>query len=615
MRPTLAQLDSWAPDTATAAGETAQRIAGIIDAALDAVADAVASATEWRGLARTAAAHRVYDEHDHADEVRNVLQQIADEAADASTDLGHARQYVLREARSATADGFLVSDTGDVRPPTPEHASAARTIEYRIQSGLDAVDEFDERYGAALESLIADLASMTRGQREVVLPGSGARDPDDAVAALRALSPARRRETIGAMTPDDVRALIQADPATVGNLDGVPFEVRATANEITIRNALAHELRRTGGADTPKSLMLNDLLRQRDSPTAPGRTGQDGSPDPALAGPVDGMTERTFIAFEDTEHGSVIEMVGAFGPRTRNATVYIPGTGTNLASSRDNQRAAWNLAQRTGGPVFFYLDGDLPQRVGYEPIVDDLGHGRLPDLPSVMQGTAVDTRFAREMAPRLVDFGRELDAEVARHAPGAATTFIGHSYGGSVLGTAEQLGLRADRVIYASSAGTGIYDGGWHNPNPDVQRFSMTAPGDPIQEIQAFPGNPHGGDPDSAPGVTRLDTGYYGDGREVAGPRAHGDYWNDPESTAFRNLVAVITGNAPSGYVHRGPDAVIPHLLADELRERGVPLRPGTSGRGPYLDLPGPLPDLALPRLPGLRLPRLPLPDLPLTLG
>ncbi|GAA1480351.1 alpha/beta hydrolase [Gordonia sinesedis] len=606
MRPTIDQLRAWATDSVADAGAAATRIAGVLDRALDAVTAASTADPDWHGRTHDAAQRAVDAERDHADQVRNVVQQIADEAADAGTDLAHARTYVLREVDAAVADGYVVSATGRVSGGADGHREAASSVEFRIQRGLDVVDEFDERYGAILESLATDLAASAGRRRDIGMPG-GRRDADDVVARLRTLTPTRRRELLSHMTSDDIRALIQADPQTIGNLNGVPFEIRAEANEINIRNALARERRASGGRDTAKSRMLTELLRQHDDPAIRQRP-----PGLARPRPDDGKIERRFIAFQDTENGRIIEMVGSFGAQTHNATVYIPGTGTTLATSAANHRAAWNLAQRTRGPVFFYLDGDLPQRIGYESLLDDLSRGRPPDLSRAVHGTAVDPRFAREMAPRLVDFGRELDTEIGRHAPGAATTFIGHSYGGSVLGTAEQLGLRADRVLYASSAGTGVLDGGWHNPNPAVQRYSMTAPGDVIHEVQAFGANPHGGDPDSAPGLIRLDTGFYGDGRPVAGPSAHGDYWNDPDSTAFRNMVKVITGGRPEPYVYREPDAPLAQLATTELREHGVPLRPGTPGRGPYVDLPQPLPDLPIPRLPTA--PRLRLPDLPLTL-
>ena len=53
---------------------------------------------------------------------------------------------------------------------------------------------------------------------------------------------------------------------------------------------------------------------------------------------------------------------------------------------------------------------------------------------------------------------------------------------------------------------------------------------------------PHGADPDEMPGVIRLATGHYDDGRLVAGPAAHSDVINEP-CDAWRNILAVITGD------------------------------------------------------------------------
>ena len=206
------------------------------------------------------------------------------------------------------------------------------------------------------------------------------------------------------------------------------------------------------------------------------------------------------------------------------------------------------------------MDGDLPQ-------------GLYPDLTG--DDDAFDTTPATQMAPGLVEFGRDLDRTLAAVAPDAATTYIGHSYGGAVVGTAEQLGLNADRVIYASSAGTGVLDGPWRNPNPDVQRFSLTAPGDPVHFSQSLGGTQHGGDPDSTPGVRRLDTGFYGSderrGEVVWGPDGHGNYWNYPLSGAFENMVKVVRGEDPSDYVYRAPD----HVPVGPAPEPPMILAPG----------------------------------------
>lgn len=265
--------------------------------------------------------------------------------------------------------------------------------------------------------------------------------------------------------------------------------------------------------------------------------------------------ERTFLAFENTPHGNMIEILGTIGPNTRNVAVYVPGTNSNLKGSQTNHNSAWNLADQSDGPVILYMDGQLPGGGLIDQYVDPND-----------DNDAMDTTLAKRMAPDLVAFGHELDRTLGVTAPDAKTTFIGHSYGGSVVGTAEQLGLNADRVIYASSAGTGTLDNQpWTNPNPNVERYSLTAPGDPIQNFQGM-ATQHGGDPDTTPGVTRLDTGYYSKnnpdhpGELVAGMEGHGEYWNDPKSDAFQNMVKVIKGEQPTGYVDRGPDTVAGNL-------------------------------------------------------
>jgi hypothetical protein len=74
-----------------------------------------------------------------------------------------------------------------------------------------------------------------------------------------------------------------------------------------------------------------------------------------------------------------------------------------------------------------------------------------------------------------------------------------------------------------------------------VQRFSMTAPGDWIEVVQGMALSPHGADPDSMPGVVRLQTGRRLDGSLMAGPDAHSAVLNEP-SDAWHNILTVITG-------------------------------------------------------------------------
>lgn len=586
MSPTISLLRSWSTDSMTAAGDAAQSAAATLDAALDATARAFDGAMLWRGATHDAAHVRVTQERDHADEVRNVLNQIADEAKDAAADIAHARDYVLRQVASALAQGFTVSDTGEVsrvgnsaEDDSADDDSAendkASSLQAQIQHGLNTVGAYDTDYGSRIADLASDLATMVNGQPDVRLPDGTYTDADDLVRRLSMMRPTEIRATLEAMSPSDVRRLVAADPIAMGRLDGVPFPLRANANEVNIRNALADE-RQAGRGNGPRAKRLIEFLRQIPDPRQAA-----GFDDPRAGdGADDHLVERSFIVFDNTENGHFIEMIGQLAPGTPNAAVYVPGTGTNMNDSTSNTKSAWNLSKRTGGPVFVYADGDLPQKVGYEgwpTVVSDalaggavggraLGPagivpgavlGSVSAVASSVNDSALDPQLARDMAPGLVGFSHALDAEIEATCPGAKTTYIGHSYGGSVVGSAEQLGLRADRVIYASSAGTGVFDTPWSNR--DVERYSLTAPGDLIQASQSLPGNPHGADPDTAEGVIRMDTGFYGEHNSekhglVQGLKGHGEYWNDPDSDAFENMAKVVRGETPTPYVERAAD-------------------------------------------------------------
>ena len=83
--------------------------------------------------------------------------------------------------------------------------------------------------------------------------------------------------------------------------------------------------------------------------------------------------------------------------------------------------------------------------------------------------------------------------------------------------------------------------------HPGVERFSMTAPGDPIALVQGqqLGGIGHGADPDLLHGVTRLETGYMRAGDpssgRIDGPWSHSGVFTEG-STAWRNILDAMTG-------------------------------------------------------------------------
>ncbi|CCF64340.1 alpha/beta hydrolase [Nocardia cyriacigeorgica] len=560
MRPTISQLEGWNIEGLHNAAEAARKNADILFTSVNDASRAMSAAGEWHGQTKDAAGRRIDEEVDHGYEVRNVLLRIADDAEDAYQGMKHARAYVLDQKKHAVDAGFTVHDDGKVTHDDPEKEGDAGVIQINISSGLDELERLDNQYGTTLNDALTDLGAMRDGQQDITMPDGTQLDPDALVTQLASMSPDQRATVIAGLSPEAQRQLVIAAPEKLGNMNGVPFTMRIDANEINIRNALTTEKQKPEqDQDKDRINQLEAMLAPMPNPhgagvlnSEPQATGADGTP-------RRDMVDRKYVMFSTEGNGRMIEMVGEMKADAPGVGVYVPGTSTNLNDSSPNHTAAWNLADQTGGPIFLYMEGDFPQ-----------------SLASPTDG-APSPKFAAEMAPKLVDFGREVDREVAAHSPGTPVSYVGHSYGGSIVGSAEQLGLRADRVIHASSAGTGVFEGNWNNPNPNVQRYSMTAPGDIIGVVQSYPdeglrlpggiqtpGNPHagnplGGDPDEIPGVTRLDTGYYGTefdghkaGEVVFGPDGHGKYWDDPKSDAFKNIVGVIKGTEVTEYVERG---------------------------------------------------------------
>ncbi len=554
MRPTIPQLDGWNLAGLQRTADAARANADVVSASVDDCSRAVSALGSWHGHTRDAAGRRIDEEVDHGYEVRTVLLRIADAAADAHLGLNHARTYVLGQRDLAVGQGFSVEPDGRVSHPDPDKEGAAGVFQLNLFGGLDEIERLDNQFGTSLKESLADLTAMRDGQPDVTLPDGTVRDPDAVAVQLAAMSADERAAFLSGLSPEAQRQLVIAAPEKLGNLNGVPFAMRVEANEIVIRNALTTE-KAKADPDESRVKQLEAMLAPIPNPEGTGTLDTTA----AAATPRLDMVDRKFVMFSTEGNGRMIEMLGEMKAGAPGVGVYVPGTSTNLNGSGSNHVAAWNLADKTGGPVFLYMEGDFPQ-----------------SLTSLSDG-APSPRFAADMAPRLVEFGREIDREVGTSMPGTPVTYVGHSYGGSIVGSAEQLGLRADRILHASSAGTGVFDTGWNNPNPDVQRYSMTAPGDLIGVVQSYPeggltvpggiqlpGNPHasealGGDPDEAPGVIRLDTGFYGSARDgheagevIFGTDGHGGYWNDPRSTAFENIAGVIAGTGATAYVERG---------------------------------------------------------------
>jgi uncharacterized protein YukE len=522
-RPTVAQGQAWNPDALRAAADEWDAAATDVQSRVDEVVRGIDRTRDvWTGSAAQAARAHGGTIASAAALATRCLIAAAVAARDGAAQMSSARDDLLASVAAARAAGCTVADDGVVSGAGTSSLLVTLTggstpvtadvLSSRIVAALD-------RLGAADSDTALDIAEALNPahspKADTVPAGSWPVPEADVVAGWSAIGQDRIAQQIAAMTPEQRQRLVDDFPKQVGNTDGVPWDMRVAANRTNIAQAIADERRGNAPGSQGRVAFYQGLLAEVDDPARSGR-----------------RVDRQIIAFDPTR-ASLIELNGDLAA-ARSVAVMVPGLNTTIEDSAANTRTARRFVSATRGEVaaITYLGGPFPRGGTIASGVVD----------------ATDPRYALEMAPRLVAFSEDVDRTVDATGRDIPVTYIGHSYGGSIMGTAEVFGLTADRTLYlaAAGAGVGVDDpSDWHNRNPDVLRFSMTAPGDFIELVQGSPTSPHGADPDEMAGVIRLSAGEYDDGRPMAGPLAHTDIVNAP-SDSWRNILAVITGDSPT---------------------------------------------------------------------
>jgi hypothetical protein len=518
----VSDAQAWQPDSLHEAAASWQAAATDVHAYVEMAVQGVGATHDvWTGSAAEAARADVLAVGRTSDALARAMVLAAVAARDAAGQIASARTAVLDLVSASEAAGFAVSDDGTVSVHDAPAALLvalsggdeglahelltlrAQELTTQLVGALDRLAAADADAADDIEEAFAEPVS--RAAATVPAANSSA-DFGDMVAGWPVTSQDRIAEQIAALSPEQRDRLVTDFPRQVGNTDGVPWELRVVANRTNIAQAILDE------PDPVRTAFYRTLLGEVDDPAGGGR-----------------RIDRQIVAF-DPARASLVELNGDLAA-ARSVAVLVPGMNTTIEGSAADTATARRFVAATGGDVaaLTYLGGPFPRGNLVSGVID-----------------AASPRYALDMAPRLVAFSEDVDRTVdaAAGAP-VPVTYIGHSYGGSILGTAEAMGLTADQTLYVAAAGAGVGvddPGDWHNRNPAVVRFSMTAPGDLIQAVQGIPGGPHGADPDEMEGVIHLATGYYDDGRVMAGWQAHSDVLNAP-SDSWRNILAVITGD------------------------------------------------------------------------
>ena len=307
----------------------------------------------------------------------------------------------------------------------------------------------------------------------------------------------------GGLSAVDQQAHLHYQPAALADMQGLPAEVRHEAN-MQVLQADADD-----GADRQGAQALLDRIEQSwNGPEGerihlldyqpPGRDGEDA---------------RVVASVGNPDHAD-------------NIAVYVPGTGSDLGNfggsldRADDLRAQSEMVPGSGDTVTIaWLGYDAPDNI---PL-------------------AVGSGYATDGAPDLQAFTQGLNDTNAD----ARVTVIGHSYGSTVVGTADALdggGLGVDDIIamgspgmgYEQSSNVGFFDnimiGDVDEMNIDAAHFWAGANSNDVVTYTEV----HGNSPvDWSFGGQRIATG------DLSG---HSSYW-DNGSESMRNQAYIITGN------------------------------------------------------------------------
>ncbi len=422
----------------------------------------------------------------------------------------------------------------------------------QLAAFLERHPDIAHRLGGDTMPPVGTLPPGPEAALAAVLVASNDLPPKQRIAAIRAY--------FASLTPDQSRQLALLYPGVVGNLDGAPLPDRMAANRVQIAVALDDELTKRAEIDADVARMggLQQWWAQANHGGWVDYVARFHDPQSALQSNARRIDYYNNLLYEQVDNpvqrpgvpakvghqilyldprgdGKIAEMWGPIDTDTQHVAVFVPGTTVNVDAFGDYSHKMSRLAKDdpTGGTT----------------TVTWLGM----DTPDAIIANAPDPSYAEAGGPALRDFMWGLDV------PGTAdSTVIGHSYGGATVGVADRVGLETNRVLMIESAGAGrdVFSiGDYHEAQTGrrIDHYTMTAPGDIIWVSQNAPapmqdatGIGHGGNPQTMPGFTVLDTGYFDDdgvtyGKRIEGVSSHTEVLT-PGSIAWNNMSDVVRG-------------------------------------------------------------------------
>ena len=547
MRPTLTLLGDWNPASlAVSADEltvTVRRYRSEVTAGCERV-----RSTDWSGLVVDAACERADRELRSATALSAEMDRIAAALQAGAGTLAAARAAVFAVVDESRQAGLFVDDTGRVTAPPPAWLGAVPTLAAVVAVAFAVLARVQqERLSAALDAVDAadrDLAAALRR--------TGSSDTDRPPAPS-GFTPEQNCRYWSTLRPAQQRAAVDEYPDRLGNLDGIPGQVRDEINRSRLaadRRTLEERIAQLRAAEPDGDPRGSAAIRARAEFTATrDRLAELDAVARSIADPG-----RRLLVYRNEPRLRAAVAVGDVDTADHVA-VFTPGVDSTVGG--DLERYADDAAvlgrdaagQLTAGgrggetvATVAWLDYLPPQTNpgSAAGLVGDLGAGTAGNI-----GGAALSEFYRGIAVSRPD-----DVHL---------TALGHSYGSTTTGLAlQRRGTVVDDAVFFGSPGLATRDVRDLGVPPG-HVFVAEAPGDLVADLGAY-----GTDPNRMAGVTNLSTAA-DNGR--SGSSGHSGYLT-PGSTSLHNIGAVVAG-LPGNTV-TGTDAglgdSLPAGIGDSLR-------------------------------------------------
>ncbi|WP_349897279.1 alpha/beta hydrolase [Parafrigoribacterium soli] len=369
--------------------------------------------------------------------------------------------------------GMIVPDAGTSKNGAAQAASGAARVDLALLPRLTGVPLLDQLALLPRNDLARFIAEKPSALKQLVADPPSARD----VSAWWASAP-----------PAGRRSLVATAPTLVGNLSGVPFDVRNSANRDSLKQSIGEMKASMKGLGRGEIVSARLQLQMLEKVRAALKPSRDGQP-------------KSLLTFDATQSGRAAIAVGDVS--TADYVSYlVPGmffsvdtalnTWTRVATELNDEQSKWVSVLAASDPTMKGKTVATVAWIGYQtPGITGVTSLALADQGAELIGHAID-------GVQAVRAGSEPFVTVIGHSYGSTAAMIELAKGGmhvdalaligspgSAAQSASELGVPNGNVFVGEAAWDPVVNSAFYGSDPGsgafgANRMSVAGGVDPI---------------------------------------------------------------------------------------------------------------------------------------